>query len=193
MTTKTAKYISAIGHPLLTIPLSVGAVLFQVRDFESALLISILIIFGIIVPLTIKMYRGQKTGVYSNFDVSDQGERKGWYFFSIALLAVFVIILFITNQSPVVRSGFLLSALLLLSSQVVNYFIKCSLHVSFNMFLAFLIVPINIYLATLFLLFVFFIAWSRVYLKRHTIKEVTIGAIIGTIFGFLLQLQFDQY
>ena len=187
MTSKTAKYISVIGHPLLTIPIFVIPILFHFQDFKSALSISILMVFGIIVPLTIKMYIGEKKGLYSNFDVSDQGERKGWYFFSVVLLAITVILLFVTNQSHAVRFGFLLSALLLLSSQIVNYYIKSSLHVSFNIFLSFLIFPINIYLGTLFFLFVFVIAWSRVYLKRHTIKEVTTGAIIGTIFGLLLQ------
>ena len=187
MTSKTAKYISVIGHPLLTIPIFVISILFHFQDFKSALSISILMVFGIIVPLTIKMYIGEKKGLYSNFDVSDQGERKGWYFFSVALLTITVIFLFVTNQSHAVRFGFLLSALLLLSSQIVNYYIKSSLHVSFNIFLSFLIFPINIYLGTLFFLFVFVIAWSRVYLKRHTIKEVTTGAIIGTIFGLLLQ------
>ena len=188
MKTTTAKYISVIGHPLLTIPLFVVSLLFHFQDFNSALVTSLLLVFGIIVPLIIKMYRGEKKGVYTNFDVSDQGERKSWYFFAIALLSITVLILFVTNQSPVIRFGFLLSILVLLSSQIVNYYIKSSLHVSFNIFLSFLIAPVNIYVAALFFLFVFVIAWSRVYLKRHTIKEVTTGAIIGIIFGLLLQI-----
>ena len=187
MTTKIAKYVSVIGHPLLTIPVFVVSVLFHVQDFKSALLTSILLVFVIIVPLILKMYRGEKKGVYTNFDVSDQGERKGWYFFALALLSLTVIILFATNQSRAVCVGFLLAALLLFSAQVINYYIKCSLHVSFNTFLSFLILPINIYLAGLFFLFLVAIAWSRVYLGRHTIKEVTVGAILGIVFGLLLQ------
>jgi membrane-associated phospholipid phosphatase len=188
MTTKIAKYVSVIGHPLVTIPVFVISVLFYLQDFKSALSTSILIVFGIIVPLTIKMYRGKKKGVYTNFDVSDQEERKSWYFFAIVLLSFTVIILFATNQSHAVRVGFLLSVLLLFSSQVVNYYIKCSLHVSFNTFLSFLILPVNMYVATLLFLFVVVIAWSRVYLRRHTIKEVTTGALLGTVFGLLLQI-----
>jgi len=187
MTTKIAKCISVIGHPLLTIPVFVVSVLFQFQDFKSALLPSILIVFGIIVPLIIKMYRGEKKGFYTNFDVSDQEQRKSWYFFAIGLLSFTVIILFATNQPRVICFGFLLSALLLFCSQVVNYYIKCSLHVAINAFLSFLIFPINVYFAALFFLFVVVIAWSRVCLRRHTIKEVTTGAILGTVFGLLLQ------
>jgi hypothetical protein len=193
MTTKIAKCVSVIGHPLLTIPIFVVSVLFHFQDFKSALSTSVLIVLGIIVPLIIKMYWGKKNGVYANFDVSDQGERKSWYFFAIVLLSFTVIIIFATSKSHLVRVGFLLSVLLLFSSQVVNYYIKCSLHVSFNVFLSFLIVPINLYFAALLFLFVVVIAWSRVYLRRHTIKEVTIGAILGTVFGLLLKLQFDHH
>jgi membrane-associated phospholipid phosphatase len=187
MTMKIAKYVSLIGHPLLTIPIFIVPVLFHIQDFKSALSASALIVFGIIVPLIIKMYWGEKKGVYTNFDVSDQGERKSWYFFAIVLLLLTFIILFATNQSHAVRVGFLLSVLLLLSSQVVNYFIKSSLHVSFNIFLSFMILSINIYLAALLFMFVVAIAWSRVYLERHTIKEVMTGAILGTVYGLLLQ------
>ena len=186
MTTKIAKYISIIGHPLLTIPLFVISALFHFHEFDSALLTSILMIFGIIVPLFIKMYRGEKKGVYTNFDVSDQGERKSWYFFAIALLSITSAILLVSNQPPTIRFGFLLSTLLLLSSQIINYYIKSSLHVSFNIFLSFVILPVNVYLAALSFLFVVVIAWSRVYLRRHTIKEITTGAIIGFICGLLL-------
>jgi len=63
MKIKIAKYISVIGHPLLTIPLFVVSILFRFQDFNSALLISVLMVFGIILPLTIKMYRSEKKGV----------------------------------------------------------------------------------------------------------------------------------
>lgn len=188
MTAKFAKYISLIGHPLLTIPIFVISVLFYYQNLTSAVFSSILLIFGIIVPLTINMYRGERKGVYTNFDISNQGERKSWYFVSVAFLAFTVMILFLTNQSRAVCLGFLLSALLLLASQLLNYYIKTSLHVSFNIFLSFLILPINVYLAALFFLFVFIIAWSRVYLRRHSMVEVITGATIGIIFGLLLQI-----
>jgi hypothetical protein len=188
MVIKVARYISIIGHPLITVPFIVILCLFHYEDFNSALFASILTIIGIIVPLSIKMYRNTKTGVYTNFDVSNQGERKSWYYFAFALLAAIVIILFLTDQPHALQFGFLLAALLLLTSQVVNYFIKSSLHVSFNVFLSFLIAPINIVIACCFFFFVFSIAWSRITLKRHTIKETSVGAVIGLFFGFLLYL-----
>lgn len=53
MTTRIAKYISIIGHPLLTIPLFVVSVMFHFQDFNSALLTSFLMVSVIIVPLII--------------------------------------------------------------------------------------------------------------------------------------------
>ena len=67
------------------------------------------------------MRRGETKGYYTNFDVSNQEQRKSWYFFAIALLAATIVILFATNQPHAIRFGFLLSALLLLCSQILNY------------------------------------------------------------------------
>ena len=69
------------------------------------------------------MRRGETKGYYTNFDVSNQEQRKSWYFFAIALLAATIVILFATNQPHAIRFGFLLSALPLLCSQILNYMV----------------------------------------------------------------------
>jgi membrane-associated phospholipid phosphatase len=181
-----AKYISIVGHPLITVPMIVVIGLFHYQDFNSALFVSILVVCGTIIPLTIKMYRNTQNGVYSNFDVSNQAERKSWYFFALALMFVLVLILFFTGQPFALQVSFLLAALLLLTSQVVNYIVKSSLHVSFNVFLSFLLLSISFAIACGFFLFILLIAWSRIELKRHTMKETIVGAVLGLIFGLLL-------
>lgn len=184
--TRFAKIISVAGHPLITIPLFVSAILFRTMAIEKAVIITGLLVCGIILPLTIKMARGVKQGRYTNFDVSDRKQRKGWYFFAIGLLVITTIILFVTKQSRAVCFGFLLSTLLLISSQLANYFIKSSLHVAFNVFLWFMIAPFSVFVAAVFAVFVIVIAWSRIYLDLHSVKEVIFGAIIGALFGVLL-------
>jgi membrane-associated phospholipid phosphatase len=79
----------------------------------------------------------------------------------------------------------LFSLLLLVTSQVMNYNIKSSLHVSFNIFLSFLVIPMNLITGLFFLVFTILIAWARLTLKRHTFKEIIAGSIIGLTIGIL--------
>lgn len=183
MKTKIASYISIIGHPLLTIPVFSVIVFFTYEAFEKALVHSILILAGFFLPLSIKMYLNSKNGTYTNFDVSNRTQRQSWYIYALLLLLAITIILFATEQPRVLRLSVLFSFLLLLASKITNYFIKSSLHVSFNIFLAFLILPINLFFGLFFLAFTIVIAWSRLTLKRHSLKEIIAGTVLGLIIG----------
>jgi membrane-associated phospholipid phosphatase len=185
MKEKIATYISVIGHPLLTIPLFVITALFSLNDFQRALSISSLIVGGIFVPLTIKTYRGYKKGTYSNFDISNQTERQSWYSLPLILLLIVTIVLFATIQPNALKWNAFYAFILLWASQLINFSIKSSLHVSCNIFLSFLMLPINWAMGISFLVFVALVAWSRLTLKRHTLKEILTGAIIGFIIGLL--------
>ncbi|MBK6914960.1 MAG: phosphatase PAP2 family protein [Ignavibacteriales bacterium] len=183
MKTNFASVISIIGHPLLTLSIFAIIALFAYEEFQRAFLHSSFIVAGIFLPLAIKMYLNYKNGTYTNFDVSDKTQRQSWYGFAILILLIVTIILFATDQPRTLRLSVLFSLILVVTSQIVNYFIKSSLHVSFNIFLSFLIVPMNFIAGLLFLVFTILIAWARLTLKRHTIKEIIAGAFIGLIIG----------
>ena len=183
MKRKIAHYISVFGHPLLTLPVFAVIALFTFEEFQRALLLSLLIVGGFFIPIAIKMYIGSKKGTYTNFDVSNRTQRQSWYIYAILLLLAVTIILFVTDQPRMLRLSVLFSLILLSTSQVVNYFIKSSLHVSFNIFLSFLIMPLHIIAGVMFLLFTVLIAWARLVLKRHTLKEIITGAAIGLAIG----------
>ena len=51
------------------------------------------------------------------------------------------------------------------------------------LFLFFLIMTMNVPAGILVLIFTIFIIWSRVTLKRHTIKEIIAGAVLGLTVG----------
>ena len=139
MNTKLANTLSTIGHPLLTVSLFSIISLFNFESIQKAAIISTIIIGVVIIPTTIKMYLGKKSGLYTNFDVSDKIERQSWYKYVLILLFVVTLVLFLTDQSLTLRLSVLFFFLLLLTSQIVNNSIKSSLHVSFNVFIAFLI------------------------------------------------------
>lgn len=183
MKTKFASFISVIGHPLLTLSIFTAIALFTYEEFQKALLHSSLIVAGIFLPLTLKMYLSSKKGTYTNFDVSDKTQRQSWYIFAILVLLIITIILFVTDQPRTLSLSVMFSLILLAISKIINYFIKSSLHVSFNIFLSFLIIPMNLTAGLFFLVFTILIAWARLTLKRHTFKEIIAGSIIGFAIG----------
>lgn len=168
---------------LLTLSIFAIIALFTYEEFQRAFLHSIFIVAGIFLPLILKMYLGSKSGTYTNFDVSDKTQRQTWYLYALLVLLVITIILFATDQPRTLRLSVLFSLVLLATSQIMNYFIKSSLHVSFNIFLSLLIMPMNLIAGIFFLLFTIIIGWARLTLKRHTLKEIIAGAVIGLTIG----------
>ncbi len=193
---KIAKAISFIGHPLLTIPLFVAVMMFAFEDFEKALLNSALIIGCIFLPLFLRMYIKSRNGTYTNFDVSDRIQRKTLFTFIIPLMVVVTFILFKINPASNLSLSVLFGTILVVISQIINLFIKSSLHVSLNIYLSALVMTADLRIGIAVFLFSGLIAWSRIALGRHTWKEVVFGSCIGLIIsatmlyaeGFLNQL-----
>lgn len=180
---KIAFVLSSLGHPLVTVSVFTLIALFRFETQENARLYSALIVGGVLLPLAIKMYLGVKKGTYSNFDVSNQQERKGWYKYALLLLAILTGVLWMTAVSDGVRLSVSCALLLLAGSQLLNHYIKASLHVSVNTFLAFLMLPLNWVIALIFASFIPFIAWARVVQGRHSSREVWAGAFLGVVVG----------
>lgn len=189
---KVAGFISIIGHPLLTIPLFVVIILYGSDGFSKATLNSSLIIGCIFIPIILWMYIKSKNGSYTNFDVSDQTQRKSLFWFALPLLLLVTIILFATNQSKNLCISVLFALILLVISQVINLFVKSSLHVSFNIYLSSLVFTVNYKIGILVLLFTGLLMWSRVKLGRHSKKEVVVGMIVGILIS-LMMLYFEGY
>lgn len=181
-----AKFISITGHPLITMPAVVMVAMFYYDTFYNALFVSGFIVFGVVVPLAIRNYKKAQAKIYTNFDVSDQQQRNSWFKFAVGLFCIAVIVMLITPQDPKTRYSFLIAAGLLLVSQLLNYYVKSSMHVSVNVFLSFMILTIYPPAAIAMFLLVLPIAWSRLYLKRHTVTEVITGGMLGLTFGLLL-------
>src|SRR5688572_23016998 len=180
---KIANPISVLGHPVLIVPVFTAISLFHYDDALKALWISALIFGCVFIPLSVKMYHGAKSGEYTNFDVSEQRQRQSWYTWATGLLFMLCIVLWLTGQSQGLRTVIQLALLLMVTAQLVNFFIKSSLHVSLNVFLAFLIFPISLIAGIFFCCFILLIGWSRLRLGRHTVKEIITGTLIGLIFG----------
>lgn len=193
MNKKIANFISTIGHPFVTIPIFIIYVLFSFEEFQKALGTSAIIIGGMFIPLAIKTYYGTKKGTYTNLDVSNQKQRQRWYIAAIILLTFVLTALFLTDQSRTLRLNAVYAFLLLLTAQLMNFYIKSSMHTAYNVFLTLLILPMSLTFAIGYAAFVILIAWSRLVLKRHTLNEVIAGALIGLSWGLISFFTVDGF
>jgi hypothetical protein len=80
----------------------------------------------------------------------------------------------------------LFATLLLLVAQVVNLYGKSSLHVSLNIYIAFLLMTINFKMGLLLFLFTGLLGWSRVALGRHTLREAELVGSVAIITSLLM-------
>ena len=184
MSPKTAHYISTFGNPLLTIPLYSVVAVFLKEDSGTAWTVTLLLLGGVVAPILIKSYRGVQKGEYTNYDISDRKQRQSWYMLPTLLLSVVTIALYLSGQSRIIWMATLFALVLFVASQLINLFVKTSLHVGFNAYLGFLALPLSKWLGVSLLLFTIPLAWSRIVLKRHTLLEVTVGAILGLAVGW---------
>lgn len=183
MTKTTAAIISAIGHPFFLLPLIFSLLAVKQVGLEKAspALIAVLTCMA---ALLIYLFFRKRKGLVSNWDVSAHQERsRNVYQPILALVLAASAVLYFFNQPFVGDTLFF--GLLMAVCYAINIKIKISQHTSIATYLGFLALPVNLWLGIALLVFVPFIAWSRVVLGRHTRDEVMIGGIIGGLFGLL--------
>ncbi|MCH6233308.1 hypothetical protein [Cognataquiflexum rubidum] len=180
---KTAKLISLIGHPLLFGNAYVIFMSFQNLERKMALMVSFLVIVLVAVPIIWNNYRKMKSGEYTNFDVSDRTQRKGFYPFAISLFVVLLLVFWILDFPGEVLRQTLVFFILVLTMALVNLKIKASMHAGIAFYIVVNIFVFGFLPGSITLGFALAVAWSRWEMKRHSMKELVIGAIIGSFFG----------
>ena len=188
-----AKLISNFGNPFTLIFLFTVFSTFHFLPVNKAIKISIIILFIALIPTGLFIIYNVKKGTYTNYDVSNQKQRPSLYLFSLSVL-IFIIAVLVFNQEPkFIIGGGIAAFILLLISFLVNMKVKCSLHTSFAVFIALAFLHLNLIWSFGLLLFAFFMGWSRLILRRHTIGEVMIGGILGSTVGLLFYIFIRPY
>ena len=123
-------------------------------------------------------------------DVSNRKQRNSLYLFNFFIISIYIAVLFYTKQN----FHYILIIIFLLVLMVVmflsNLFIKSSMHTSFNVFVSALFFALNPIYGLFWLFLTLLVAISRIILKRHTVKEVIMGAFIAVLVSFVY-LYFD--
>ncbi|WP_294283917.1 phosphatase PAP2 family protein [uncultured Chryseobacterium sp.] len=152
-------------------------------SLKNSVLYFLPILLIIIVPIVAWLVWNVQTGRYTNMDVSNRIQRKSLYVF-IATCVVFYIA-FNYFKNGYVDLVMLFILILLFALQISNFYIKSSMHTAFNVFVAALFFALNPIMGWVWLAIAILVGITRIILKRHTPKEVFMGAGIAFMVSFL--------
>lgn len=155
----------------------------QEYSLKDSMLYFLPILLMIIVPVIIWLVWNVKTGRYTNMDVSNRIQRKTLYIFIAACVISYLIFHYFRNGYIDFVMLFIL--ILLFALQISNFFIKSSMHTAFNVFVAALFFVLDWKMGLMWVGIAALVGITRVILKRHTVKEVFMGAGIAIMVSFI--------
>nr|WP_314490610.1 phosphatase PAP2 family protein [uncultured Chryseobacterium sp.] len=178
-----SRIISDFFNPLVSLFIYFVYFSIQHYTFGEAFKHFLPILLIAILPVIIWMVWNVKTGRYTNMDVSNRIQRKSLYIF----IAVCIISYLTFNY---IKNGFidfvmLFILILLFALQFSNLYIKSSMHTAFNVFVASLFFAFDNTIGFVWLAIAVLVGITRVILKRHTVKEVFMGAGIAFLVSFI--------
>jgi hypothetical protein len=186
-----AEVLSLVFNPvifLFSLPFLV--VYRQTTNLSSAIKWELFSGFFVVIGLAI-IYLGIRRGIFSDEDLSKRQEREEFYYFALILSFTYLIASLLLRgiffHLSIVGLGLFLAIIIF---TFVNKFIKASVHL--GALWAFIITVSLLFGLNYFWLTIWIVPlvmWARLYLKRHTKKELIVGSMLGifiTLATFLM-------
>lgn len=124
---------------------------------------------------------GVMKGFFNNIDVSNRKQRVILYPFSIAVVLLFALYVYLQNGPGHLMMGAILFVVALIILDIINRKIKASVHVASVAALITGIIYLYGGFTYLFLILIPLVAWARIVKKRHTPKETIVGGLCGIL------------
>ena len=180
-----ARWISWIGHPLVFISFSVGIIISLRLANRAGLALSLTLFATVILPMALLLFRGFRTGRWSDPDVSNRAERVRFYPPAISISTVAVIVLLLLRAPAFALRGAAVTLFLLMMAALINFRMKLSLHALFAFYSAIILFVLNPIAGAAAFMLALLVFWSRLYLKRHDLSETLVGAVLGLLGGLV--------
>ncbi|RLJ32348.1 hypothetical protein CLU97_1800 [Chryseobacterium sp. 7] len=180
---KVSKVISDFFNPLVSLIIFFVYMSIRKYSLQDSILYFLPILLMVIVPVVIWLIWNVKTGRYTNMDVSNRVQRKTLYIFIAVCVIAYLAFNYIKNGYIDLVMLFIL--VLLFALQISNLFIKSSMHTAFNVFVAALFFTLDWKMGLAWLGIAILVGITRIILKRHTVKEVFMGAGIAFLVSFI--------
>src|SRR5262245_50497678 len=178
-----ARWVSRIGHPLVFISLSLGVIVALRLANRAGLALLLTLLATVILPMALLLFRGVRSGRWSDMDVSVHAERVRFYPFAIPISAAAVIALWLLRTPVFALRGAVVTLFLLVAAALINFRIKLSLHALFAFYSATILFVVDPVVGTIAFAVAFLVFWSRLYLRRHDLLEMLVGTSLGLVGG----------
>ena len=175
-----ARAISWIGHPLVFVSVSVGIIVFYRLANRVGVSVLLALILAVVLPTAVLLFRGVRSGRWSDADVSVHTERSRFYPPAILLSSGGIVALLVLRAPAFVVRGAVVTLILLLVAALINRFLKISLHTIFAFYCAVILLRVGWWFGGLALALALLVFWSRLHLRKHAMADVVLGALLGS-------------
>lgn len=187
LTNSVARFISIIGHPAVLVP--AASIWVAIHQGAPAATVQRLMVIAVGLALFVTAYSLMKvrSGAWQHVDASRRSERRSLNLLLIVLLAAAAAFTWTRAASIQLPVALALLALLCTIALLTGAWIKLSLHVGFACFATALLWP-HPWALTAGIVMTIAVAWSRLLLARHSLKEVLVGGGLGSLAGVVYQV-----
>src|SRR5438067_9637168 len=173
--TTFARLISWIGHPLVFVLASVAVVVGTLLGLRTGFPILLALLLSTFVPTAILLLSGVRSGRWSDADVSVRKERQRFFPWAVPFSLAGVLVMYLIHAPAYIIRGGAITLALFLASWIINCFLKLSLHALFAFYCAMILFRVGAGWGTIALFLAILVAWSRLFLRRHTPVELIAG------------------
>jgi hypothetical protein len=184
--TTFARFISWIGHPLVFVAASVAIVVGRQIGLQAGFPIVLALLLSTLVPTAILLLSGVRSGRWSDADVSVRKERQSFFPWAVPFSLAGVLVMYVIHAPAYIIRGGVVTLALFLASWILNSFLKLSLHALFAFYCATILFRIGSFCGAIALVLALLVAWSRLFLQRHTPVELIAGIGLGLFGGFVI-------
>lgn len=180
---RLAGAISWVGHPLVFISLTVVVVVALRLANRAGLTVLLTLLVCVVIPMALLLFRGVRSGRWSDADVSVRTERTRFYPRAIPISALGVVALWLLRAPGFALRGAFVTMALLVVAALLNFRIKLSLHAMFAFYSSLILFRVSTIAGAIALALALLVFWSRLYLHRHDLPEMLTGTLLGLIGG----------
>jgi membrane-associated phospholipid phosphatase len=181
-----ANVLSTVGHPLVLLPLTIALSLLGRLSGTRLFVVVAVFLASTVIPMLFIIRRKVATGVWTDMDVSDHGQRGGLYNVAIPIILISIVVFWLFEFPRGMIIGASVSLVLMLAGMAINRFSKISMHAMFGAYCVVILLSPNLGVGLATALLVAGMSWSRVALGRHTVAQVIAGNVLGAVAGGLL-------
>jgi hypothetical protein len=180
---RLARAVSWIGHPLVFISLAMLVVVALRAANRAGLAVLLTLLVCVVIPMALLLFRGVRSGRWSDADVSVRAERTRFYPRAIPISAAGMLALWLLRAPGFALRGAFVTLALLVAAALLNFRFKLSLHALFAFYSSVILFRVTTIAGAIALALALLVFWSRLYLQRHDLPEMLIGTLLGVTGG----------